>query len=116
MQIKTIYEQLQDYETFDRDVNAALAEGWRLMKREHIPGYTAGNRYAGPILYAELVKLDEVEPTDPHPMDPVMALHALQEFCDSRPCDETCPLQDFCGRHLPNNEGPADWDLSNMKE
>lgn len=49
-QIKTI----ADYKikTFDEEVNAAIAEGWDLVKRDcHLVG-----RDRGPMLYAELEK------------------------------------------------------------
>lgn len=47
-QIKTVYERIAG--DFDRKVNAALKEGWRLKKH-----FTASDTM-GPMFFAELVK------------------------------------------------------------
>lgn len=47
-QIKTVYERKTD--DFDRKVNAALKEGWRLKK------HVIGSDMIGPQFIAELVK------------------------------------------------------------
>lgn len=54
IQIKTIADALPDREAFDKKVNEAIADGWRLARREliqhsHVPG-------KADYLYAELVK------------------------------------------------------------
>ena len=53
-QIKTIKYQFDAAETFDKTVNAALAEGWTLTKREVLPPADLGDRVAFRMLYAEL--------------------------------------------------------------
>lgn len=50
-QIKTIKSRIDYDKDFDEKVNAAIAEGWELKRRELIPSYTT-NSYT--ILYAEL--------------------------------------------------------------
>lgn len=55
-QIKTIKYQLDAAEAFDEKVNAALAEGWTLTKRELLPPADLGDRVAFRMLYAELEK------------------------------------------------------------
>ena len=55
LQIKTIGDQLGNAEDFDKAVNAALAEGWTLTKREvMLPRAHAPGTYTHPLLYAEL--------------------------------------------------------------
>lgn len=112
MEIKTIRDRLDDAWRFDRDVNAALADGWRLVRRDVILPVqpNTGRTYFHTMLYAELVKLDPEPEPEAQPLDPFEALRAVREFCDSTVCDG-CPLNDWCARHLPNNEGPADWGL-----
>lgn len=109
MKIKTIIRNFDWIEEFDQLVNEALAEGWRLVKREVLPSGVSqiSNRR---LLYAELVRLDPEPAPEAQPLDPVEALRTVQEFCDSNKC-ESCRLHDFCTRHLAYNEGPADWDL-----
>lgn len=51
-QIKTIIERYAD--NFDKAVNAALAEGWILTKREVLPPFEGERFYAEQKLYAEL--------------------------------------------------------------
>lgn len=109
MKIKTIIRNFDWVEEFDKEVNEAQEEGWRLVKREVLPG-TPGDPGSRRLLYAELVQLDpEPEPED-QPLDPIVCLESLRKFCTGSMCD-TCPLDDFCARHLPRNEGPADWEL-----
>lgn len=52
--IKTIVENICKEEWFDREVNEALMDGWRLEKRMVI---VPGEEYC--MLYAELVKEDK---------------------------------------------------------
>lgn len=60
IQIKTIADTIPDREAFDKKVNEAIADGWKLAKRElvqhsHVPG-------KADYLYAELVKEVITEP------------------------------------------------------
>jgi hypothetical protein len=61
LQIKTIKYQLNAAETFDEKVNAALAEGWTLTKREVLPPADLGDRVAFRMLYAELEREEITE-------------------------------------------------------
>jgi hypothetical protein len=54
LQIKTIKCESKEEKKFDELVNAALAEGWRLTKREIIPPFSAAGYIAFQLLYAEL--------------------------------------------------------------
>lgn len=104
MKIKTIVHDQPD--DFDVLVNEALAEGYILEHRGTLQGTTVKIGH-----YARLVLLDPVPAeTEPLILNPIEALHVVREFCDSNKC-EGCQLYDFCTRHLPNNEGPADWGL-----
>lgn len=105
MKIKTIWRKT--IKNFDDEVNEALAEGWHLVKRELV---VDTQHLDNSVFYAELAQLDPEPVPEAQPLDPVEALHVVQEFCDSSKC-EGCRLYDFCARHLLNNEGPADWDL-----
>lgn len=51
-QIKTIIKQYAD--EFDEVVNAALAEGWTLTRREVLPPFEGERFYVVQKLYAEL--------------------------------------------------------------
>lgn len=111
MKIKTVIKNLDHPKEFDTEINEALADGWRLVKREVLPGGPLRqDAYARRMLYAELVQLDPEPEPEAQPLDPIDCLEALRKFCAGSKCD-TCPLEDFCPRHLPNNEGPADWEL-----
>ena len=50
IQIKTIARDLPDREAFDQKVNEAIADGWRLTKRERVSSLNDRVDY----LYAEL--------------------------------------------------------------
>lgn len=56
--VKTIRKQLDYAESFDEAVNAALADGWYLVKRYTLPSY-AENTYI--MLVAELQRYDEYD-------------------------------------------------------
>lgn len=47
-QIKTIHHRIDESIKFDEEINAAIAEGWQLTKREFVPSYC--------MIYAELEK------------------------------------------------------------
>lgn len=105
MKIKTIVHDQPD--DFDALVNEALEEGYMLEYRGTLQGTTVKIGH-----YARLVLLDP-EPEglpEPQTLDPVDLLLQLKDFCNANEC-EGCRLYDFCTRHLPNNEGPADWEL-----
>lgn len=113
MEIKTITSpRCRDGSWFDDKVNEALAEGFRLVRRDMLPGGTFGDTTYQPAYYAELVKPDE--PEEPETGDDVTeairALRALREFCIRQPICDGCLLENFCPGHLAHNEGPADWD------
>lgn len=112
MKIMTVWDASNVH--FDEKVNQLLEEGWILGKREVIPDT---RDLDNSVFYAELVLLDPAPEVDePQPadllkaMDAIEALYVVREFCESNHCDG-CRLHDFCTRHLPNNEGPADWEL-----
>lgn len=111
MKIKTLIANTDHAEQFDNQVNELLAEGWHLAKREVLPGmnYNATN-WARRALYAELVQLDPEPAPENQPLNPIDSLKALRKFCVDSSCDG-CLLDGFCSRHLPKNEGPADWEL-----
>lgn len=118
MKIKTICFKLvsEGMTTFDETVNAAMAEGWRLVKREVLPGVNLGDRYFAPHLYAELVELDPVpevpEVPEPQPMDLLDAVRAIKDTClgvSVADCnDDRCPLAAWCNC-LPESSDPSDW-------
>lgn len=109
MQIKTIqYKQIAEgVEKFDKDVNAALDDGWQLVRREPLPGYDLGSAYYAPTLYAELVKRDP--PAEP--MTWQEAARVLTDTCTgAEECNESCPMYDWCEANLPGNElPPNEW-------
>lgn len=74
-QIKTIV-RIADAgpEVFDNDVNKALAEGWKLVKREVLPPEFSGDGYYKRRYYAELEK-------DEAPEVLVEASQELVEIC-----------------------------------
>lgn len=62
MKIKTITKQLGNANDFDNEVNAALADGWVLTKRDVLQPQSQPNdgcHYIHTMLYAELEKRDE---------------------------------------------------------
>ena len=56
LEIKTIWRRIGESENFDEEVNAALTEGWELVRREVLPepGSTL-------VFYAELERMTELE-------------------------------------------------------
>lgn len=58
LQIKTIVDRLEDADQFDNEVNAAIAEGWMLKKREVLlPRSQSESLTARIALYAELERV-----------------------------------------------------------
>jgi hypothetical protein len=61
-QIKTIKNRLDNAASFDKEVNAALAEGWQLTKREVLqPKAQSESLQAYTMLYAELEREEITE-------------------------------------------------------
>jgi hypothetical protein len=110
MKIKTITRNFGWVAEFDGLVNAAIDEGWHLVKREVIPG-VAGVSDSRRLLYAELVQLDPEPEPEAQPLDPIGALHAVQEFCDAQEKCGNCQLYAWCCQ-LRKGGDPTDWELS----
>lgn len=103
MKIKTMVADLMHADEFDNKVNALLADGWLLKKREHketsiyYGDRDSKKKIASPeVLYAELEKPDEAAP------DPVELVRQLQAFCDCVDLETCqcggCPLEWLCGQ------------------
>ena len=114
MKIKTIVRNFDWVEEFDQLVNAAIDEGWRLVKREVIPGVAGVNTNSRRLLYAELVQLDPEPVPEAQPMDPIDAVYAIKATCDAIPLKDCqggrCPLYVWCCQ-LEGGRDPSDWDL-----
>ena len=106
LQIKTITYRLGDAKEFDDAVNAAIAEGWTLTKRDVLrplaqPSVSSGN-YFYTMLYAELEKGREAEKKpDPVASEVHVRVHPPKKgviFCHN--CnfvaDPGKPLPDVC--------------------
>ncbi len=96
MEIKTVVESHNWPGAFDDKVNEALADGWRLTRRDVLQG---SDRF-----YAELVKLDL--PAEPETPDLLTAMRAIKAECDSHDSCGDCPARPWCNYHTPNN-----WEL-----
>lgn len=109
MKIKTITGRLNYPTDFDQEVNEAQEEGWRLVKREVLPG-TPGKSDSPRLLYAELVQLDP----EPEPQDPFDAVRAIRSACLNVPQSECnagrCPLYSWCVG-LAEAHDPTDWEI-----
>lgn len=112
MKIKTIWTTYPA--TFDDQVNAALEEGWRLVRREVLQDPHCMDDSA---LYAELVLPDpepEPEPEPLHP-DPVDALRTVRDFCAGMSLEKClttgCPLSPWCHIFTEDGISPSDWKL-----
>ena len=102
MEIKTIYKQMDLRREFDEEVNAALAAGWTLVRRDVLDGRPLpDNVFMHRGLYAELVK----SAPDPKPMDLVGAARLIQRTCLQFESCKDCSLRDIC-----ENEPPYKWD------
>ena len=104
MKIKTIYDT--NCFDFDKKVNKALEEGWRLTSRQLVPPTSNSHDY----LYAELVMPDPILT----PTAPWEAIRAIRAFCDGvsfEDCQSNkCPLHAWCDQ-LEHSEDPTDWDI-----
>ena len=112
MKVKTIWTVYP--EAFDDQVNAALGEGWRLVRREVLQDPSCMEDSA---LYAELVLPDPEPEPEPVPIteDPLAALRAVRDFCAGKKLDECmtlkCPLAAWCDQYTANGFGPSDWKI-----
>lgn len=91
MKIKTIRTRLDNAETFDTEVNTALAEGWRLGRRDVL---NSGTPDKHTMLIAELVQLDPAP--EPQKIDPVAAARVIAEECCKHDSCRTCALDGIC--------------------
>lgn len=64
-QIKTIHWRADNFAEFDNTVNAALRDGWILIRRTVLPPYDCGSTYFHRMLLAELEReiITEAEKT-----------------------------------------------------
>lgn len=109
MQIKTIFvrakrDDLVPY--FDEQVNTAIADGWKLAKREL---HTYEDKTVADLLYAELVKDDKPEPSGGIPWQ--QAMLAVRQMCDNNFHCAACPAYAVCGPGAPYA-----WKMGAMKE
>lgn len=83
LQIKTITYRLDNAADFDAAVNAAIAEGWHLTKREVLQPLAQPNtnQYLHTMLYAELVKDEITEDERGCPNCKHSGTHPSQEPC-----------------------------------
>ena len=117
MEIKTVCKEVCAKGTalFDQEVNELLADGWRLSKRDLIPGYDLGDEvYFAPAYYAELVKLDEADMEPQEAELPIWedAVDALRLACGTaEDCTKDgCPMFAWCQKNLADHNPPANWD------
>lgn len=109
MKIKTIRKKLEYAEEFDAGVNAALADGWKLVKREVLRPFSqpGGGALAHMMLYAELEKPDEKPATEAQPSDLLAAARLLRDYCNRVDYCADCPLEAL-GCH---SNPPFDWEF-----
>ena len=116
MKIKTIKNRLDNPESFDKDLNQALADGYQLIRRDVVPGFRLDDgRFLHNMLYAELVLPDP--PAEPVEIDPFEALRQVKAFCASIPphtCQTGCPLYNWC-EQLQHGGDPTDWHLPELE-
>ena len=89
LQIKTIVTRINNAEDFDAEVNAAIAEGWHLTKREALQPLSQpsnSDHVVYTALYAELVKDEITEDERGCPNCKHSGTHPSQEPC--RNCTE----------------------------
>lgn len=94
LQIKTIMLDFSEAEKFDADVNAALAGGWKLVRRDVIPGWEGETTVAYRKLYAELER--ETEPKD-------LSCVTCKHFSKSHKSEPCCSCED-------QNDIPDKWE------
>lgn len=105
MRIKTICSTYR--EKFDDQVNSLIDSGYRLLRRDVLPGIHNSGRS---VFYAELVKEDDRE----EEIDPVAYAEAIRRYCASVPMEDchsgACPMARYCDAML-NGKTPDDWPL-----
>ena len=104
MEIKTIVHTEPD--AFDHLVNACMAAGWRLAKRERVDVTVCKEAF---FLYAELVKVDEPAA----PMTWQEAAQVIKSTCSETDTCDTCKLREWCDQYLYTNAKiePQDWEV-----
>lgn len=96
MRIKTVIENKSS--DFDSAVNQALAEGWRLVRRDVVRIADKSSR-----LYAELVMIDQ--PKEP---DLFECAEVIRQACATVNSCEECPLENICQFDSPNKWRPME--------
>lgn len=109
MKIKTIWTPTLKY--FDDRVNAALAEGYQLTRRDLVPA----EKPVDYVFYAELVLPDPAPDPEPVEIDAIQALHIVKAACLAHkgPCND-CPMTDWC-ESLQLGGDPTDWVLPELE-
>lgn len=107
MKIRTIMLPLHDQQhcdTFDAAVNESLAEGWRLTKREVLPGGPqTTHHFMHRVLYAELVLPDPpAEPEKPVAVNMYDHFMAIRGMCDKHEECYSCRYFKLCGTGAPH--------------
>lgn len=109
VRIKTIFIRTKNDDTipyFDDQVNTAIADGWQLVKREL---HTYETSTVADLLYAELVKDDQTEPSKDITWQ--QAMLAVRQMCDNNFHCATCPAYAVCGPGAPYA-----WKMGVMRE
>lgn len=102
MEIKTIVHTEPD--AFDRLVNACMAAGWRLAKRERVDTEHSKGVY---FLYAELVKVEKTA----EPVTWQEAAQVLKSTCSENDTCDTCKLREWCDEYLARGAEPEEWEV-----
>lgn len=112
MKIKTIKNRLNNAEQFDKELNRALADGYQLIRRDIVPGFSlTGGGCLHNMLYAEMVLPDPAPDPEPVEIDAIQALHIVKDAClaHSGSCNE-CQMYEWC-EQLRTGGDPTDWHL-----
>lgn len=107
MEIKTVWTPV--ISKFDSYVNDAMADGWKLIKREVLVDQ---NNLTNSVFYAELVKLSEADELSPTPEPPTWeeAVEVLTGMCKTRASCADCPAIKWCNAAITEGAlSPAEW-------
>jgi hypothetical protein len=105
MEIKTIYKQMDLRREFDEEVNAALAAGWTLTRRDVLDGRPLPDSvFMHRGLYAELVKDNPEE--GQKALDLMDAVRMIYNTCLQYDRCADCPLEDICEAEVPYKWDP----------